>query len=119
MASEFKDARGYIQDLLIHPLDGVTRIFTRAGAVRGNHTHKKTTQWTYVVSGWIQFAWTDADGVFQTAMRGEGALVEEPPGIPHAWKAVEDTVVLVFTAGPRTGEGYESDTVRLEVPLLV
>jgi hypothetical protein len=45
-------------------------------------------------------------------------MVEHKPGMPHAWKALEDTVCLVFTKGPRSGEGYESDTYRLDDPLL-
>jgi hypothetical protein len=46
------------------------------------------------------------------------ADVKHEPGVPHAWKALEDTDCLVFTRGPRSGEDYESDTYRLEEPLL-
>jgi quercetin dioxygenase-like cupin family protein len=43
-----------------------------------------------------------------------GEMIEEPAGIPHAWKALdEDTIVLVFTRGPRSGQAYETDTQRL------
>lgn len=113
MADRFEDERGVIQDLL-GPVDAVTEIFTRQGAVRGNHIHQRTTQWTYIVDGLLEIAWIspDGDGV-QVVQRGSGCLVEEPPGIAHAWKALLDTKVLVFTRGPRSGEAYESDTVRL------
>lgn len=47
------------------------------------------------------------------AVHRAGDLFEEPAGVPHAWHAEEDTTVLVFTRGPRSGEGYESDTERL------
>lgn len=115
MADRFEDARGVIQDLL-GPVDAVTQIITRKGAVRGNHVHAKTTQWTYVVSGRLHVAWLD-DGL-HTAIYPPGALILERAGIPHAWKALEDTTVLVFTCGPRSGEAYETDTQRLAVPLL-
>jgi quercetin dioxygenase-like cupin family protein len=108
MASSFADERGTIEDILPGPIDGVTKIFTRAGAVRGNHIHRQTTQWTYVVSGTLTAA-SPAGRTVHVA----GDLFEEPPGIPHAWHAEEDTVVLVLTRGPRTGDGYENDTVRL------
>jgi quercetin dioxygenase-like cupin family protein len=51
---------------------------------------------------------------------GPGGLrmILEPKGVPHAWKALEDTTCLVFTKGPRSGDQYESDTYRLEEPLL-
>jgi quercetin dioxygenase-like cupin family protein len=49
---------------------------------------------------------------------GAGEVVKHPPGTPHAWRALEDTECLVFTLGPRSGEDYESDVIRLEEPLL-
>jgi uncharacterized RmlC-like cupin family protein len=108
----FEDERGVIEDLLGR-IDAVTMITTHAGAVRGNHVHARTTQWTYVVSGLIRFAWTDDDGV-HTADNGPGVLVTEPAGVPHAWQALADSRVLVFTRGPRSGQAYETDTTRLE-----
>lgn len=114
----FEDDRGVIEDLLATSLDSVTRIFTRAGAVRGNHVHKLTTQWTYVISGRLMIVTAAPDGVQEPRIYGPGDLAREAPGIPHAWKALEDTTVLVFTRGPRSGTNYESDTVRLEKPLL-
>lgn len=105
------DGRGVITDLLGR-IDGVTEIFTVAGAVRGNHVHKLTTQWTYVLSGRMVFAWRGDDGL-HTATHLPGSLVEEPAGVPHAWKAITGCRVLVFTKGPRSGEAYETDTSRL------
>jgi len=116
VADRYEDARGYIQDLLGH-VDAVTEIYTVTGAVRGNHIHRQTIQWTYIVAGSMTVAWIEDDGV-HTRIAGEGALVTEPAGIPHAWKALEPTTVLVFTKGPRSGDAYESDTQRLAVPIL-
>lgn len=106
-----EDERGVIQDLL-GKVDGIVEIFTRRGAVRGNHVHLRTTQWTYIVSGVLEVAWLEDDGV-HSELYGQGHLVTEAAGIPHAWKALEDTVVLVFTKGPRSGQAYEEDTQRL------
>jgi quercetin dioxygenase-like cupin family protein len=116
MPDRHEDSRGVIQDLLGR-VDGVTEIFTRAGAVRGNHVHASTVQYTYVVYGLLRIAWTEDDGVHTREVR-PCQLVTEPAGIPHAWKALTDCCVLVFTRGPRSGEAYESDTQRLKVPLL-
>ena len=107
----FEDERGIIQDLLEN-IDAVTEIWTRAGAIRGNHVHLLTTQWTYVVSGVMTFAWTEDDGV-HTREATAGELICEPAGIPHAWKAQTNCEVLVFTRGPRSGAAYEEDTTRL------
>lgn len=107
--NRFEDDRGVIQDLL-GPVDAVTEIFTKRGAVRGNHVHMRTDQWTYVVSGCIQ---TAADKVYTSGM-----FFLEAAGVAHAWVALEDSVTLVFTKGPRSGENYESDVTRLEDKLL-
>lgn len=112
MADRYEDARGVIQDLLVgRNITSVTEITTKAGAVRGNHIHHHTTQWTYVVRGKMRF-FTEPDVVHHTDYEA-GWLVTEAPGIPHAWLALEDTRVLVFTEGPRAGEAYEDDTERL------
>jgi hypothetical protein len=36
-----------------------------------------------------------------------------PPNERHAWIAIEDSLVVVMTRGPRGGKEYESDTFRL------
>jgi quercetin dioxygenase-like cupin family protein len=113
MAKSFEDERGLIQDLFEGPLDAVTRIFTVAGGVRGNHIHRETHQWTYVWSGSMLTVLEDDAGQRHEDTRYPGDLVHEPPGMAHAWRALEDTWVLVFTCGPRSGENYESDVQRL------
>jgi quercetin dioxygenase-like cupin family protein/2-polyprenyl-3-methyl-5-hydroxy-6-metoxy-1,4-benzoquinol methylase len=112
MTDRFEDDRGVIQDLL-GPVDSITEIFTKAGAVRGNHTHNETTQLTYIVSGALMVVTRAPGGEPFTEEYGRGSLICEEPGIAHAWKALEDTIVLVFTRGPRSGANYESDTQRL------
>ncbi len=115
------DERGVISDLLENKsINAITDITFKAGAVRANHYHKQTTQWNYVVSGKI---------LIRTKMIGEnsetkefimnkGDLLETVPNEIHALKALEDSQLLVFTQGPRGGKEYESDTFRLEEPLI-
>jgi quercetin dioxygenase-like cupin family protein len=107
----FEDERGTIEDI-VGPVDSVTRILTKKDAIRGNHFHRHSTQWTYVVSGRLLFF--NGQEVFYA---NPDSLVETPPRKVHAWKALEDTVCLAFTAGPR-GVDYESDTERLGEPLI-
>ena len=109
----FSDERGAIRDLLTEPIDSITRITTAKDAVRGTHVHRRTTQWTYVLSGCLLMA----NGKDITNV-GPGELVVHEPSEPHAWRALVDTDCLVFTRGPRSGDRYEEDTFRLEVPLL-
>lgn len=113
MASSFTDDRGTIEDLIVSPLDSVTRIVTRAGAVRGNHVHHQTVQWTYVVSGRLAIVTRLSSGEAGRRELGPGEMAMEEAGVAHAWQAIEDCTCLVFTRGPRSGDDYESDTVRL------
>lgn len=109
----YKDHRGVIKDLL-GPVDAVTEIFTKMGSVRGNHTHRETTQWTYIAWGKLEVVHKKPGEPEVRKRYKAGSLFEEPPGVAHAWRALEDTLVLVFTKGPRSGANYESDTQRLE-----
>jgi quercetin dioxygenase-like cupin family protein len=117
VADSFTDHRGTITDLLVTPLDAVTRITSVAGAIRGNHVHAETTQWTLVLSGRLAIV-TEKDGYRRRTEYAPGEMACEEPGVPHAWLALTDTEVLVFTKGPRSGAAYESDTQRLTVPLI-
>jgi quercetin dioxygenase-like cupin family protein len=109
----FRDERGTIEDLCGGDSVYVTRILTKKGAVRGNHVHKQTTQWTMVIKGKLHMA-TSISADFEL---GPGEVVIFRPGVAHAWRARKDTDCLVFTKGPR-GEDYESDTFKLDEPLL-
>ena len=112
VGTPFTDDRGTITDLL-GGIDSVTEIVTVAGAIRGNHVHHHTTQVTYVVTGMLRVVTPDRARVI-----APGEMWIDKPGVPHAWKALTDTVCLVFTKGPRSGADYESDTERLEEPLI-
>ena len=110
----FTDERGTIQDRLTGvQLDSVTHIHSLKGAVRGNHYHAETKQWTYVLSGVLRVMTRIPGQAPQEDFAHPGTLFLSPANEHHAWEAVEDCEVLVFTEGPRSGANYESDTVRL------
>lgn len=113
LADRYEDQRGVIQDLFGGEPVAVTHITTRKGSIRGNHVHNHTVQWTHVLSGRLLMA----HGTQRTEM-GPGVVMQHYPGDPHAWIALEDTECLVFTRGPRSGDQYESDTIRLDEPLI-
>jgi dTDP-4-dehydrorhamnose 3,5-epimerase-like enzyme len=48
----FRDKRGLIMDLIEKTnINAVTYITQKKNSVRGNHYHKKTIQWNYMLSG--------------------------------------------------------------------
>lgn len=115
----FEDERGTIRDILTgEEVNSVTIITCKAGSVRGNHFHKKTNQYTYIVSGKVLFAAQESNGPVETRELTAGDLVFSPPGEKHALKALEDSIFLSLNKGLRQGKDYEKDTYRLEEPIL-
>ena len=113
------DARGSIFDIeLNEEVGAIGHVTFTEGAVRGNHVHNHTTQWNYVVMGKLSVAVVDADGMRHDLRLTDGDLLRIGPGEQHALRADAPTQMMVFTMGPRAGKEYESDTIRLETPLL-
>ena len=113
-----RDDRGTITDLLVdEPIEHVTLITSRQGAVRGNHYHKETTQWLYILEGRVQLLTQMPESPVQETVLEKGELIVNRPLERHAMLALEDSVILVFTCGPRGGQDYEQDTYRLAQPL--
>ncbi len=115
----FEDTRGTITDIFVKdPQDHATIIFSKKGAVRGNHYHKETVQSDYVISGKLKVL---TQQVGETEVRetevGPGDYISHEVNEAHTYVALEDTLFVTFNSGPRGGENYEKDTFRLEVPL--
>lgn len=114
-----QDDRGAIIDLVENQnINAITFISFTKGAVRANHYHKKTTQWNYITKGQIKLVTQFGDGPINERILGKGELAVTEPMEKHALVGMEDSEMLVFTEGPRGGKEYESDTFRLEIPLV-
>ena len=106
----FSDERGDIVDLLKEKIDGVTLITFEIDAIRGNHIHAETTQWTYILEGLIEAYSQDSKGFLVNEIFRSGEMFVSRPGEPHAMKALEKSKIIVLTKGPRSGEDYSLDT---------
>lgn len=115
-----QDARGIIKDLFARiVIDAAVFITSKKGAVRGNHYHKKTHQYDYVLKGsLLVMSQKGARGRKIKTILKAGDLMHHPPGERHAYRAREYSEFLSFTRGPRRGTEYESDTYRLATALL-
>lgn len=115
----FKDKRGVIVDLLQKEnINAITYITFNKGGVRGNHYHRKTIQWGYVVSGKLLIKSQKPKSKITEMTVKKGDLFLDEIKESHAIKGLKKSEVLFFTAGPRGGKEYESDTFRLENPLI-
>jgi quercetin dioxygenase-like cupin family protein len=112
----YSDSRGDITDL-IHgdEINSVTHISFTKNAVRGNHYHKRTIQWNYVISGEVLLVTQMPGGnrIEKKLCKGDFAVSVQHER--HALQGLSDvSEVLIFTKGPRSGSNYEEDTFRLK-----
>jgi quercetin dioxygenase-like cupin family protein len=114
-----QDTRGEITDILVKEyIEYVTLITSAKGAVRGQHYHKETIQWVFIMEGRMKLLCQMPDEPVVSAILEKGDLALNVAMEKHALIALEDTSFLVFTRGPRGGEDYEKDTYRLSEPLV-
>ena len=121
----FKDKRGKIIDIFVSsPKEHCTLVTFNKGAVRGNHFHKKTIQYTFVIEGKLL--------LMSQKVNQEGKLTGNPKkkiilknflvvhkqNYAHAFKALKKSKVLAFADGARAGKKYEKDTFRLSKKLI-
>tara|TARA_Y100000589_G_C27172555_1_gene637340 strand:+ start:2177 stop:2554 length:378 start_codon:yes stop_codon:yes gene_type:complete len=115
----FEDNRGIITDIITKErIDYVTIITNKKGAVRGNHYHKETVQYLYVLEGSILVASQFEGKEIEKEILNEGSLLFNEAYERHAIKSLEDSKLLILTRGLRGGKNYESDTYKLTSPLL-
>lgn len=116
----FIDNRGEIIDILENEKVNSTTIITfKKGAIRGNHYHKKTIQWNYVLDGEVIYYSRHKGMKLKKVKISAGDLTVSYPFQEHAFLALKKSRVLILTKGPRAGNNYEIDTFRLtEKPLI-
>ena len=110
----FSDERGSITDI-VDSLDfnGATIIKSKTGCIRGNHYHKKTIQYVYILEGKMKSTAKKINEAVEVAIVGPGDLVSHETYEAHNFEALEDTTFLVLSSGLRSGKDYEKDTYRL------
>ena len=114
----FADDRGTITDIFhLIDMNSACLITNTPGAVRANHYHKHTTQYTYILSGTLDYyskpVSSEEPANAITAVAGD-FIISEPNEI-HAMRAGADGCTLIaFAQGPRGGEDYENDTFRVD-----
>jgi dTDP-4-dehydrorhamnose 3,5-epimerase len=116
----FADHRGKITDILDDvKINSITLITTAKGHVRGNHYHKKTVQYIYMLKGRISYVTRKGKGKISKVTLQAGDLVVSPPMEAHTVVALTDCEFLSLSHGPRHGGSFEQDTFRLEDPLVI
>tara|TARA_B110000305_G_C19307606_1_gene572367 strand:+ start:289 stop:711 length:423 start_codon:yes stop_codon:yes gene_type:complete len=113
----FKDKRGLIVDVFYKKnISHVAIISSKPNVIRGNHFHKKTTQYILITKGSLVYWYKDInDKKSKHAKAKIGDLIETPPYEIHALEIGKaGNEFLVFSEGLRGGKDYEKDTFRVE-----
>ena len=91
-------------------------IYPQKNSIRGNHYHKKTSQYNFVIDGIINYYFkTKKQKKIKVIKLKKGDLILTKPNEIHAFKTVSSkSIFMVFTVGIRGGKDYEKDTYRVE-----
>lgn len=115
----FEDARGRIMDIFENaPKEHCVILTTKKGGVRGNHYHNNSLQYDFIISGKMKiFGQKVGSKKIETKIVGADSWLEWDKNEAHEFVAIEDTTFITFVNGPRGGEKFETDTIRLKTPL--
>jgi len=115
----FSDHRGTIVDMLEKVnINAVTLITSKKNSIRGNHFHKKTWQWNYILDGKVRLICQKFGGKKRITILKKGDFILLGPNEKHAFYGLSKYSMFVFTKGPRGGKEYENDTFRLHKNLI-
>jgi len=111
------DERGIISDILNEKINHVGLITTEEEAIRGNHYHKLSTQYSYILSGKFEvlISPTNNPKDIKKIILNAGELITIPPKIIHRFKAIEKAVMIDMISESREDEGFEKDVVRIKI----
>ena len=115
----FSDRRGVIVDMLEKVnINAVTLITSNKNSIRGNHFHKKTWQWNYILEGKVRLVCQKFGSKRTINILKKGDFILLGPNEKHAFYGLSKYSMIVFTKGPRGGKEYENDTFRLKKNLI-
>ncbi len=122
LKKNFQDKRGSITDIFYKKnIHHVAIIKSKPNVRRGDHFHKKTTQWIMITKGSLEYWYKklNSNAKPRKKLLKVGDFVETPPNEMHALKiGKKGNEFIVFTIGKRGGKDYESDTYRFSPTII-
>tara|TARA_B100001057_G_scaffold497368_1_gene601308 strand:+ start:820 stop:1224 length:405 start_codon:yes stop_codon:yes gene_type:complete len=122
-----KDSRGEIIDIFQNKkYEHATIVTFKKNSIRGNHFHKKSTQYSLILSGKFISKEVKIDSKhsyqkknIKTMKLNEYNYIIHKPNYAHTFKCLSSKgKLLAFTKGLRGGVNYEKDTFRLKKNLI-
>jgi quercetin dioxygenase-like cupin family protein len=121
LTPDHSDARGTITDIVsLVDENGsgwhhVALLACNAGSIRGNHYHRDSTVWIYILYGKFEVTVRRGGDRLFTGPVSRGDLLTIEPLECHALYAFDDSMFLMVTSNPSGKPHYESDTFP-EIP---
>ena len=109
------DYRGEIKSIVDFNVSNVSIISCNANTIRSNHYHKKDFHFMYVLSGSINYFYSDLNLnniIYKKIAKGE--TIFTPNLEIHATHFPVKTTLIVSSGFPRDQKTYEEDTVRVD-----
>lgn len=115
LKKKFIDRRGFISDIFYNTkINHIALIKTKKNMIRGNHYHKKTVQYVYIINGKMIYASKKKFGKIKKKILTKGDLMKSEKNEIHAFKILSKySEMIVFSQGLRGGKDYEKDTYRV------
>ena len=120
-----KDKRGFILDIFVgKPKDHCSLVSFERNSVRGNHFHKKSIQYSFILEGKLLMITSRVNkngkylGRKNRKIVRKNDLITHKPFMAHVFKAKTNSKILAFADGLRGGKNYEKDTFRLKNKLI-
>ena len=112
----FVDERGTITDLLNRDISHVGMIVTEKNAVRASHYHRKSHQYSYIVSGSFEVltAPITKPELVERHIVKAGQLIAIAPRTIHRFRALSKSTMVDMISRSREGNAYEDDVVRIQ-----
>jgi quercetin dioxygenase-like cupin family protein len=112
----FRDARGYIQNLVHQPLGSAVMIQSDKGSIRAEHWHREDFHFCYLISGELLYLerGLGSTELPQLTKIVAGQLFFTPPRVEHSMYFTLPSLFLTLGKLSRTHDAYEADLVRLE-----
>lgn len=116
--SPFVDSRGALKKVLQQSQLGVDireayLLYTRPGAIRGNHYHRSTLECFFVVQGTaavaLQCPGEDAPRVLELSA-ADNLLLKIPPGVAHAFKNQGGGLLIILALSTQEYSKEDPDT---------
>ncbi|MEK6914060.1 MAG: class I SAM-dependent methyltransferase [Nanoarchaeota archaeon] len=113
----YSDPTKSITDIINEPVKHVGLITNEINSIGGNHYHKLSKQYSYILLGKYEVLlapWNQPFNVKKIILNA-GEIIIIPPKIIHRFKALEKCVMIDIVSESREGNKYEDDTYRIKI----